>query len=585
MICKRCLAEWDFATGGISCPQCRAAVRPTAEELAAAYSLAVALEQDKKEGEAFRLYALLSSAGSLDGEEAYARCFRDGVGTPRDLARAADGYLDAAEHGSARAAYRLGRLLSSHPRLVDGRGTPFFWLSAAAALGSADAAAALAFSGKRYSLDEGTRLRYLDAAARGGNRRALSSMARRSLFARRGGRDVAAARWYLDRLERGGALLSFCVLLLGNPPPCEPTPLVPHTGEDLLALGAGALDFGFPTTALRLFLLAAGCGSALGALRAGDAYCEGVGTLPDRDTALSFYLRAEQEGLAEAALKLGRLYERELSDRTEAERHYLRAAESGVGEYQYILGEFYLAGDRGGEGVRLAVPWLRRAAKGGCAAAAERLLGIDARLSETYNRALEAQRMGNVREAFALYENAAALGHAAALSNYGYCLQKGIGTLIDHRAAARAYREAVAAGSEAGRLNLAACYMGGIGIRRDFAAARALLVGVGGEYAARAEELLATLDEGRRRHRAAALYSASCAVFHRGDVVGALRLRLAAARLGSPAASYMIGCHFEFGDGVEEDRARAATFYTAAAEGGITGSRLKSGYLRARRAL
>jgi TPR repeat protein len=350
-------------------------------------------------------------------------------------------------------------------------------------------------------------------------------------------------------------------------------------------LGEEATTQGFCTTALRLYLLATEAGSIEGALRAASAYLGGVGTPPDREAAFRLYARAEERGSAEAGLALGRIYEREERDLAEAERHYLVAAECGMAEHQYILGDFYINHDKAGEGVRRAVPWLRRAAEGGCRPAAERLLGIDAHLAETYNRAVLAQEAGNVCEAFALYENAAALGHADALSNLGYCLQKGIGCTADLRAAATAYRDAVAAGSEAAIINLAVCYMRGYGVGRSFRRARELLLSAPKPYREAAKKLLLEMDTVRDAKRAHRLYSAAAAVYHRGDVEGAIRLRLAAAKCGSARAAYMIGCHFEFGDGVAPDRERAARWYESAASAGFLGghARLKGGYLREKR--
>lgn len=587
MICNRCRKEWDYEELGLSCPYCHAQAHLDATEAAALFRRAVTYEQDKKYEEALRRYTLLSLAGYPEGEEAYARCLEKGIGAPRDAARAADGYLDAAEHGSCRAAYRLGRLLSVHPRLGDGRGTPSFWFRAAAALGSADAAYALAVSGERYGLSEEERIAYLHAAAGEGHTAAIRRLCRAYRRGRGVERSAGVALWYYRTLPHPSPLMLLVFrLFLGDPSPVEPTvPLLPGRTASLFELGEEAASQGFAATALRLYLPAAEAGHTEAALRVGDAYHEGVGTPADSAAAISYYRRAEAESSAEAALILARIFEREQNDIPEAERHYLAAAECGMAEHQYILGEFYLTHNKKGEGVRRAVPWLRRAAQGGCVAAGDRLSAIDAHLAETYSRAVAAQNAGNVREAFSLFESAAALGHAASLSNLGYCLQKGLGCTADLGAAAAAYREAVAAGSEAARLNLAVCYVHGLGIRRDYAAARALLSDVAEAYRPAAEELAATIEEGRRKKRAQHLYAAAAAVYHRGDVEGAIRLRLAAAKMGSARASYMIGCHFEFGDGVPLDRDKAAVWYEAAATAGFSGShsRLKGGYLREKR--
>lgn len=586
-ICTRCQREWDHTEEGLACPECHTPATLDATEAAELFRRAVSEEQDKRYEIAVRLLSLLSEAGYPEGEEAYARCLEEGLGTPRDYVRAADGFLAAAEHGSVRAAYRLGRLLFMHPRIGVEHGRAAFWLRTAAALGSADAALMLSSSGDRLGLSPSERLSYLDAAARGASKKAIKRMARAYRTGRGVGKNPSAAVWFYRTLPRTPRLaLLLLRVLYKNPSATEPPMItVGDPAAALFTLGEEATTQGFCTTALRLYLLATDQGSVEGALRAAAAYLGGVGTPPDRDAAISLYIRAEERGSAEAGLALGRLYEHEERDLAEAERHYLVAAERGMAEHQYILGDFYINNDKAGEGVRRAVPWLRRAAEGGCRPAAERLLGIDARLAETYNRAVIAQEAGNVCEAFALYENAAALGHADALSNLGYCLQKGIGCTADLRAAARAYRDAVAAGSEAAIINLAVCYMRGYGIGRSFSKATELLLSAPAPYREAAKKLLLEMDAVRAKKHAHRLYSAAAAVYHRGDVEGAIRLRLAAAKSGSARASYMIGCHFEFGDGVPLDRDRAARWYESAATAGFTGghSRLKSGYLKEKR--
>ena len=586
-ICTRCQKEWDPIERGLTCPECQTPAALDANEAAELFRRAVSEEQDKRYEVAVRLFSLLSEAGFPEGEEAYARCLEEGLGTQRDLVGAADGFLAAAEHGSVRAAYRLGRLLFLRPRIGVEHGRAAFWLRAAAALGSADAALMLSRSGERLGLSPSERMAYLDAAARGASKKAIKRMSRAYLSGRGVAKNPAAAVWFYRTSPRPSRLVLFLLrILYNNPSPVEPSPITAgDTAAALFTLGEEATTQGFCSTALRLYLLATEQGSVEGALRAATAYLDGVGTLPDRNLAIELYGRAESAGSAEAGLALGRLYEREERNLEEAERHYLLAAERGMAEHQYILGDFYINNDKAGEGVRRAVPWLRRAADGGCRPAAERLLGIDARLAETYSRAVIAQEAGNVCEAFALYENAAALGHADALSNLGYCLQKGIGCTADLRAAARAYRDAVAAGSQAAIINLAVCYMRGYGIGRNFKKATDLLLSAPEPYREAASRLLAEMDAVRDKKRAHRLYSAAAVVYHRGDVEGAIKLRLEAAKRGSARAAYMIGCHFEFGDGAPLDRDRATRWYESAASAGYTGSRarLKSGYLKEKR--
>ena len=177
-ICTRCQKEWDHTEEGLACPACHTLATLDASEAAELFRRAVSEEQDKRYEIAVRLFSLLSEAGYPEGEEAYARCLEEGLGTSRDYVGAADGFLAAAEHGSVRAAYRLGRLLLLHPRIGVEHGRAAFWLRTAAALGSADAALMLSSLGERLGLSPTERLAYLDAAARGGSKKAIKRMAR-----------------------------------------------------------------------------------------------------------------------------------------------------------------------------------------------------------------------------------------------------------------------------------------------------------------------------------------------------------------------------------------------------------------------
>lgn len=584
MNCFFCHQEWDPERGGLICPHCKQRNVLPPEERRAICLRALACERNRRQDEAFRLYTLLAGSHDPDGGEGYGRCFEYGVGTGKDLARAAAAYFLAAEDGSDHAAYRLARLLWNRPSLQNGNGTPLFWACAAAAFCVDEASYLLYRYGRRLGLSDEERFYRLREAALAGNRAALVRLGHAYRFGLYTEKNAARALYCYRKLPRAGFLFRWLHREL-TPERPELTP-PPEYADFLLSLGEEAGTIGAPAVGLRLFLLAAEEGSAEAAYRAAVCYREGNGTERDLTEAVRLFELAGSNGSAEAELMLGRLYEGELSDRAEAARHYERAAAGGRPEYAYIVGDFYLE-DASGEGVRRAVPWLRRAAEGGVADARRRLSEIEGSLSDMYNRALDAQQAGDMRRAYELYKSAAALGHPGALCNLGTCLQRGLGCAGNPAAAAAAYREAAAAGSIPARLNLGLCYLRGEGIRRDFRLARVYLSDLPSPYTGEAQAALRQMEEGRNRKRAAHLYAAAAAAFFRGDVGEALRLRVKAAESGDARAAYVIGCHFEFGDGVEMNREKADRFYDGAASAGYGGShaRLKSGYLRVRRRL
>ena len=76
-------------------------------------------------------------------------------------------------------------------------------------------------------------------------------------------------------------------------------------------------------------------------------------------------------------------------------------------------------------------------------------------------------------------------------------------------------------------------------------------------------------------------------LYRKGDVAEAVKFRNFAAKLGSARAMYVLGCHFEFGEGLPADRLKAGAWYTRAATAGFDASRgdLKGGFLRERKKL
>jgi TPR repeat protein len=84
------------------------------------------------------------------------------------------------------------------------------------------------------------------------------------------------------------------------------------------------------------------------------------------------------------------------------------------------------------------------------------------------------------------------------------------------------------------------------------------------------------------------LYAASTVMYRRGDVLEAIKFRNVAAKLGSARAMYLLGCHFDFGDGLPMDKSKAHAWFERAAKAGYvpSGARdLKSGYLKERKQL
>ncbi len=590
--CRVCHKEWNGEENGLVCPFCHTENTLSRAEIVELFHKGVSCEQDQKYPEALKRYRLAAECGYTQAKEAYARCLEDGIGTRQDHDKAIRFYREAAVAGSSRAAYRLSRLLTLSPKKGE---SSLFWLAVATVMGDNDAALTLWALPEEeealaeWQIDDEARFAYLYRAAMAGDGRALLTLASAYRLGRRTPINLSAALWYYGAVSRTSLFsrlrfLFFRLRYRGIEPKKPVPPIIDYEDEKQRLLGESAMADGHFDIAFPLFLAAAEAKNPDAALRVAGCCLDGIGAPRDFEAAVRFYELAEQGGNIAASHALGAIY-REKGDKKRAEEHYLLAASSGVPEYAYTMGRFYL--ELGTEEAMLeGLEWLEKAKGGRYAPAAEFLLELEAKGQEYYRMAVSAAEAGDVSEALSLYRTAVSYGNKDALSNLGYCMQKGIGCRPDMKGAATAYRLA-ATGSDAGRLNYALCLLRGTGVRRNFKEAEALLSRVGGSYKADAEALLASVAAGRERKRARRLYSRAAALYRTGDVPGALRLRIEAAKMGDPAAAYLIGCHFEFGDGVAPDRERAMHFYQSAVEAGLTSgqSRLKSGFLREKRRL
>jgi hypothetical protein len=104
---------------------------------------------------------------------------------------------------------------------------------------------------------------------------------------------------------------------------------------------------------------------------------------------------------------------------------------------------------------------------------------------EIFEDAKSYRQSGDHKRAVELYEEAAALGHADAMSDLGFMYESGEGVNRDFAAAAQWYEKAAAAGSEPAKLQLARIYYyGANGVAKDHKKAAELLLslpGKGGE--------------------------------------------------------------------------------------------------------
>ena len=151
---------------------------------------------------------------------------------------------------------------------------------------------------------------------------------------------------------------------------------------------------------------------------------------------------AAQAGYGPAAYDLARLAEAgALSagkpDRDQTMFYFKGAAESGLAVAQYRMGNYAATGEAGTRDEKAALEWFKKAAE-----------------QQHPPSMLAAARLMDAKAATALVKDAADLGYAPAMNDYGVRLLKGIGIEKDEKAAAVWIKKAAETGLPAAILNL-----------------------------------------------------------------------------------------------------------------------------------
>jgi TPR repeat protein len=171
--------------------------------------------------------------------------------------------------------------------------------------------------------------------------------------------------------------------------------------------------------------------------------------------------------------------------------------------------------------------------------------------------------------AFKHYMKAAQMGLAEAQAVVGAAYQRGWQGQRDLGVAAQWYGKAAAQGHAGAELNLGQMYAKGDGVPKDVAKARQLIQAAADQGLAPARQALAELDQGGAQPLPGSeLWNQGIARYRAGDHAGAAKIILQAAQAGYPLALYEMGYLYENGDGVAQNMAEAARWYTLGAAQG-----------------
>lgn len=591
MICKKCGYVWQTYGEHLTCPSCGSEVSVTVGAQQALWNNA----RKAKEAKDFPMYVSylyqLAEQGNPQALYEYAEALRTGAGVTPDTDEAVIWYKSAARRLIPAAAYQLSRCLTD-PRYGNSATQVYFWLRVSAEFGDSDAMYELSRcyeDGKGIAASHRHALFWLVRAGKHGQQDACLLLTRMYMSGDGVQRDFCRARFFADKVKDNSLKFRLSIMKISKAEALEPEDFTPTDAEaERLAFGERARAEHEYVIAANIFLLCAKKGNAranylLGlcfekgegvpadpeeakrrlrlssdasnieaTVRLGDYACEGIGGLPNPDEALRCYKKAMNAGNAEAAFKLG---------------------------YGYETASF-VEEDRA-----LALECYDKAASLGNEEAKERATALRQRGAEEYARGMNAYENRARDQAIALFRSAAAVGHPGAAAFLGELTEVGFLGTPDMRAAAKYYRDAARAGNLNAVYHLGICYLRGTGVPCDYHIARNLL-----EIAARknyrdAEKYLKEIRVHRGKRIGKKLYSRSCISYRRGDMTEALRLRNIAASLGYARAMFVLGCHYEFGDGVKIDRDTAAVWYNRAAAAGFVseGKDRKGAFLKERK--
>ncbi len=594
MKCKKCGRNFKLSEHGVECPFCFSVYTFTSDELDKLYFGALTAEKKKRFSEAASKFRITADEGSPLGAYHYGECLEWGRGVKASVSGALENYARAAQKGVSDASYAYYRCVTDRKiQESDIRREAIYRLRVAAVLGNSDAMVELASlyeTGALPSQSFETALFWYKKAEKSGDARATSALAEIYFFGKGVEKNDSYAKYYLQRAMREGKKNKKLASVLSRVKAEEPVNIeCLDYGTLIFELAVEAEEKSELELAFNLFLMSAELKNAKAQYRVGLYYAQGMGVERNEETAVEWYQRAAESKNADAIIALGNAYREGkgvLKDDNKCLQYYTQAADLGDARAIYILADCYFNGDIAERDVPRAVRLYQKSALQAYPAAVIKINKIFDKFAQTFNEALEAQNAGDYEKALSLYESAADMGHRGSACNLGYCYQMGIGCKRDMKRAVYYYKSAAEDGSAAAKYNLGICYKQGGGVNVDFKRAKELLSeSRDGGFEKQAEAVLLQMKKRKSDKFAQRLYSSSCAAYRRGDVEEAIRLRVAAARLGHGKAEFLLGCHFEFEDGLPKDIGRAREWYARAKSHGFIDpvNEMKQAYVREKR--
>lgn len=576
LVCKKC----NYESLGVFeyCPRCsypisldEREIREIRERQAETYK--------NKEFEAYVEYSkLLAFAHHKEGERDYAAMLEKGDFVTRDYDEAMRFYYRAAKKHDAFSAYRYSRLIS---RANEKAGN--FWLLYSAVLGLPEAypRAAELLSKEGYEADANY---FYSLSAKHDDVDSIVELAGRYYK----GIGVAAsaenAKWYMEKLSFPPLFALKLSYKLKGAVSKEPLEINFDKEAFITRLLPVALECEFREAYFKLTEILAKMENREAMTVLATLLVDGVGCVADTEEAIRLFTEAAALGSADSYICLARLFmtDEYTEPSIELAIRYLDAAvKLESGEAAFMLGEIYESGEYFARDYKKSALYFEKAYDFGIAEAKGRYEGIIKTRNKFFEEGLENREI-SPEKAFRAFAIAAAMGHKNAYIKLADAYLSGRGVGEDRRAAFFWYKEAVLAGDEKAFYPLGLCYAMGVGVNRDFRLARDMFNRAEKAGSLGARRAISNMYEAKRKRLSRGLYSRAMRLVYKKKFAEAKLALECAFELGFIKAGYLLGCFFEFGLGVIENRALADRYYVKAYEAGFkdTGAKYKKVILK-----
>ena len=570
IFCKKCGYE-GFYTSKV-CPVCKEELTLSAAEVRALKETIRIAKKEKETETVVEGLRILADFGDTDGEREYARLLESGNGVEQDEDAALELYRRAAEKFDPYAAYRYSDLLS---RINEEASR--FWLEFSAFLECQSAYLEAAKSHhERGEYAIANHYAYLAAAA--DDTDAIIFLAERYYKGDTIEPSVEYAKWYMEKLTFA-PLHAFKLSFKLRSVRAAEAPNVSIKDKRPIALSlkgkAKRLGLLYPIFHLTSYLF--DTGDAEAGAEVGKLYLSGEGCEKSTDLAIRALTRAAAMGSGRAYLDLAKIYYE--GEYTESNvrlslSYFEKAGELGYAESYETLGDIYHSKEFSGFDIAVALDYYRKAESLGSDTAAKKAARIVEIRTQFYQRAVGARNLNN-DDFFKYASFASKMGHVGAKFLLADAYSSGLGVKASRRSAYTIWRDLFFDGAERAALPLGLCYAYGFGTGFSYKDALKYLSAADkyGEKGARTEVI--RLLERKKKALAGKLYSTAMRLIHISKFSVAKEYLEASVKLGSPKATYTLGCLYEFGRGTEQNKTEAYRLYTKADENGFADDRSK----------